>query len=130
MNLKIISLESFKKDAKELFKKNKKLPIDLKKLNDILQENPKSGIELSSDLYKIRLENSSSKVGKSGGFRVIYYYIDKNEKLYLLKIYSKTEIPNIKEEVLIKILNEQMSWNSGDSILNTDTEPWTLQNSS
>lgn len=109
MNLKIISLESFKKDAKELFKKNKKLPIDLKKLNDILQENPKSGIELSSDLYKIRLEYSSSKVGKSGGFRVIYYYIDKNEKLYLLKIYSKTEVPNIKEEVLIKILNEQMS---------------------
>ena len=109
MNLKIISLESFKKDAKELFKKNKKLPIDLKKLNDILQENLKSGIELSSDLYKIRLENSSSKVGKSGGFRVIYYYIDKNENLYLLKIYSKTEIPNIKEEVLIKILNEQMS---------------------
>ena len=109
MNLKIISLESFKKDAKELFKKNKKLPIDLKKLNDILQENPKSVIELSSDLYKIRLENSCSKVGKSGGFRVIYYYIDKNEKLYLLKIYSKTEVPNIKEEVLIKILNEQMS---------------------
>ena len=30
-------------------------------------------------------------------------------KLYLLKIYSKTEVPNIKEEVLIKILNEQMS---------------------
>ena len=86
MNLKIISLESFKKDAKKLYKKNKKLPIDLKKLNDILEENPKSGIELSSDLYKIRLENSSSKVGKSGGFRVIYYYIDKNEKLYLLKI--------------------------------------------
>lgn len=130
MNLKIISLESFKKDAKKLYKKNKKLPIDLKKLNDILEENPKSGIELSSDLYKIRLENSSSKVGKSGGFRVIYYYIDKNENLYLLKIYSKTEISNIKEEVLIKILNEQMSWNSGDSILNTDTESWTLQNSS
>ena len=64
---------------------------------------------LSSDLYKIRLENSSSKVGKSGGFRVIYYYIDENANLYLLKIYSKTEISNIKEEVLIKILNEQMS---------------------
>ena len=46
MNLKIISLESFKKDAKELFKKNKKLPIDLKKLIYILKENPKSGIEI------------------------------------------------------------------------------------
>ena len=109
MNLKIISLESFKKDAKKLYKKNKKLPLDLKTLNKVLNENPKTGIELSSNLYKIRLENSSSKVGKSGGFRVIYYYIDENENLYLLKIYSKTETPNIKEEILIKILNEQMS---------------------
>ncbi|APW66874.1 hypothetical protein LPB137_13890 [Poseidonibacter parvus] len=109
MNLKIISLESFKKDVKKLYKKNKKLPSDLKTLNEVLNENPKAGIELTSDLYKIRLENSSSKVGKSGVFRIIYYYIDKDENLYLLKIYSKTETPNIKEEVLIKILNEQMS---------------------
>jgi len=109
MNLKIISLESFKKDAKKLYKKNKKLPSDLKTLNEVINENPKAGIELTSDLYKIRLENSSSKVGKSGGFRIIYYYIDKDENLYLLKIYSKTQTPNIKEEVLIKILNEQIN---------------------
>lgn len=108
MNLKIISLDSFKKDAKKIYKKNKKLPIDLKTLNDTLNENPKAGIELSSDLYKIRLENSSSNTGKSGGFRIIYYYLDNNENLYLLKIYSKTETPNIKEEVLVKILKEQL----------------------
>ena len=105
MNLKIISLESFKKDAKELFKKNKKLPIDLKKLNDILQENPKSGIELSSDLYKIRLENSSSKVGKSGGFRVIIYKQIEN-KIVLISIYSKTEKENLSDEELTKLLKE------------------------
>lgn len=107
MNLKIISLESFKKDVKKLYKKNKKLPQDLKKLNEVLFSNPKAGIELSSSLYKMRLENSSSNTGKSGGFRVIYYYIDEDENLYLLKMYSKTEIENIKEEVLIKILNSQ-----------------------
>ncbi len=109
MNLKIISLESFKKDVKKLYKKNKKLPQDLKTLNHILSENPKVGIELSSKLYKMRLENSSSKSGKSGGFRVIYYYIDEDENIYLLKIYSKTEIANIKEETLIKILEQQIS---------------------
>jgi mRNA-degrading endonuclease RelE of RelBE toxin-antitoxin system len=109
MNLKIISLESFKKDVKKLYKKNKKLPQDLKTLNQILSENPKVGIELSSKLYKMRLENSSSKSGKSGGFRVIYYYIDEDENIYLLKIYSKTEISNIKEEMLIKILEQQIS---------------------
>ncbi len=109
MNLKIISLDSFKKDVKQLYKKNKKLLSDLISLNDILNVNPKAGIVLSNNLFKIRLENSSSKIGKSGGFRVIYYYLDKNENVYLLKIYSKTKIPNIKEEVLIKILKEQIS---------------------
>ncbi len=108
MNLKIISLESFKKDVKRLYKKNKKLPQDLKTLNEKLLENPKIGIELSSKLFKMRLENSSSKTGKSGGFRVIYYYLDEDENIYLLKIYSKTEIENIKEEVLISILNSQI----------------------
>ena len=109
MNLKIISLESFKKDVKKLYKKNKKLPQDLKSLNDTLSENPKIGIELSSGLFKMRLENSSSNIGKSGGFRVIYYYLDEEENLYLLKIYSKTEIENIKEEVLVKILKSQLN---------------------
>lgn len=108
MNLKIISLESFVKDVKKLYKKNKKLPQDLKTLNETLLENPKVGIELSSKLYKMRLENSSSNIGKSGGFRVIYYYLDEEENIYLLKIYSKTEIENIKEEVLIGILNSQI----------------------
>ena len=109
MNLKIISLESFKKDVKKLYKKNKKLPQDLKILNEILLENPKTGIELSAKLFKIRLENSSSNSGKSGGFRVIYYYLDEEENIYLLKIYSKTEIENVKEEVLIKILKSQLN---------------------
>ncbi len=108
MNLKIISLESFVKDVKKLYKKNRKLPQDLKTLNKTLLENPKVGIELSSKLYKMRLENSSSNVGKSGGFRVIYYYLDEEENLYLLKIYSKTEIENIKEEILIKLLKSQL----------------------
>lgn len=108
MNLKIISLESFKKDVKKLYKKNKKPPEDLKKLNQELLNNPKIGIELSSRLYKVRLENSSTNSGKSGGFRIIYYYINENENIYLLKMYSKTEITNIKDEILIKLLKEQL----------------------
>lgn len=108
MNLKIISLESFKKDVKKLYKKNKKLPEDLKALNQSLIENPKVGIELSSKLYKMRLENSSSNSGKSGGFRIIYYYVDEAENVYLLKMYSKTDIANIKDEILIKLLEQQL----------------------
>ena len=104
MNLKIISLESFGRDVKRLYKKYKKLPKDLKELQSLLQEDPRSGIELGNGCYKIRWANSSVPTGKSGGFRVIYYYLDEDNHLYLMAMYSKSELENIKEEKLIEIL--------------------------
>jgi mRNA-degrading endonuclease RelE of RelBE toxin-antitoxin system len=105
MNLKIVSLESFKREIKKLFKKYKKLPQDLKTLQKELLKNPKSGVELGNSCYKIRLANSSIPTGKSGGFRVIYYYLDEYNNIYLLSIYSKTELKNISDERLSEILN-------------------------
>jgi mRNA-degrading endonuclease RelE of RelBE toxin-antitoxin system len=104
MNLKIVSLENFSKDVKKLFKKYKNISKDLKKLQDTLLKDPKSGIELGENLYKIRLVNSSIPTGKSGGFRVVYYYIDQQENIYLLTIYSKRELENISDERLAEIL--------------------------
>ena len=104
MNLKIISLESFSKDIKRLHKKYKQIAKDLKELQDILKDNPKSGIELGGNCYKIRLPNSSIPTGKSGGFRVIYYHIDEENNLYLMAIYSKTDIQNISDERIAEIL--------------------------
>ena len=59
-------------------------------------------------VYKVRVANSSINVGKSNGFRVIYYLATK-EKIYLVTIYSKKdkgrsgEIPNDKQiELLVK----------------------------
>ena len=104
MTLKIISLDSFSKEVKKLSKKYKLLSTDLKELLKILKENPKAGIELGSNCYKIRLSNSSIPTGKSGGFRVIYYYIDNKNNLYLMSMYSKTELENISDEKLLNIL--------------------------
>jgi len=106
MNLKIKTLSCFDKDVKRLFKKYKQLPNDLKVLNKELLENPKSGIELGSRCYKIRLANSSIPTGKSGGFRIIYYHIDTNENLYLMSMYSKNELENIDDKVILQILKE------------------------
>jgi mRNA-degrading endonuclease RelE of RelBE toxin-antitoxin system len=104
MSLNIITLECFAKEVKKLYKKYKKLPDDLRALQGTLQENPKAGIELEEGCYKIRLANSSARTGKSGGFRVIYYYLDAHDNLYLLSIYSKTEIENISDDMLLEIL--------------------------
>jgi len=106
MNLNIKTLSCFDKDVKRLFKKYKQLPNDLKVLNKELLENPKSGIELGNRCYKIRLANSSIPTGKSGGFRIIYYHIDTNENLYLMSMYSKNELENIDDKIILQILKE------------------------
>lgn len=106
MNLNIKTLSCFDKDVKKLFKKYKQLPRDLKVLKEELSQNPKSGIELGNGCYKIRLANSSIPTGKSGGFRVIYYYIDEDNNLYLMSIYSKNELENIDDKIILQILKE------------------------
>lgn len=106
MNLNIKTLSSFDKDVKRLYKNYKKLPSDLKTLKEELLQNPKSGIELGNKCYKIRLANSSVPTGKSGGFRIIYYYLDDDLNLYLMSIYSKSELENIDDKVILNILQE------------------------
>jgi mRNA-degrading endonuclease RelE of RelBE toxin-antitoxin system len=104
MNLKIISLGSFAKDVKKLYKKYKGIVKDLQKLEDELQKDPKCGIHLGNSCYKIRLKNSSIPTGKSGGFRVIYYYVDEEKNLYLMAMYSKSELENVSDEKILNIL--------------------------
>lgn len=104
MSLNIHALEPFVKEAKRLHKKYKNLPNDLKELRTTLTENPKAGIELSRHCYKILLANSSIPTGKSGGFRIVYYYLGADDNLYLMSIYSKTEMENISEERLVEIM--------------------------
>jgi len=106
MNLTIVSLESFSKDVKRLYKKYKNISHDLKKLQEALYENPKSGIELGAGCYKIRIANSSASTGKSGGFRVLYYYVDSQENIYLMAMYSKSELENISDDRLVDILKK------------------------
>jgi len=108
MNLKIKTLSCFDKDVKKLFKKYKQLLADLKVLKQELLENPKSGIELGNSCYKIRLANSSIPTGKSGGFRIIYYYIDTKDNLYLMSMYSKSELENIDDKIILQILKENV----------------------
>ena len=54
-------------------------------------------------VYKVRIANTSANVGKSNGFRLIYYLAIEDE-IYLLTIYSKKDderIPNDEQIALI-----------------------------
>ena len=60
-------------------------------------------------VYKVRIANSSANVGKSHGFRLLYYVAIADE-IYLLAIYSKKDdirvVSDKQIEQLIKILLE------------------------
>ena len=98
--IEIRFLENFHKKFKKLHKKNRKLLDDIKKLEKELKANPTTGISLGHSMYKIRMANSSRNIGKSGGFRVITYFIDENDVVYLVEIYDKSAIESISVDEL------------------------------
>jgi len=106
MNYKILTIPEFDKNIKQLNKKYKNIKHDITRLIKELTNNKRLGIHIVNNCYKIRLANSSISTGKSGGFRVITYYIDKNKNIYLLSIYSKSDLENITEQKIKELLKE------------------------
>jgi mRNA-degrading endonuclease RelE of RelBE toxin-antitoxin system len=62
-------------------------------IQNILLENPLIGdvIPGTSGARKARVSNPARGKGKRGGFRFIYVYLERNERIYLIDIYSKHE---------------------------------------
>jgi len=58
----------------------------------------------SGGVRKIRW--SISGKGKSGGVRVIYYFKRRENEIWLLTIYSKSEVENIPAHILHQIAKE------------------------
>jgi len=107
MNYKIETIPRFEKDVKTLKKKFPKIKNDLEKFINELALNPELGTNLGDNIFKVRVSNSSIPTGKSGGFRVITYY-KKDDILYLVTIYSKTEQDTILTERLRKIVRDEV----------------------
>ncbi len=106
--IEIFYTQRFQKDLKRLYKKNKQIRQDIDGLVETLRENPRLGTSLGNNLFKIRVKDSSSGKGKSGGYRVITYFLTKNEWLYLMTMYSKTERATISEQE-IKVILDSLS---------------------
>ena len=99
----------FKREYKRLSKKYISLDEDMKELIKELQENPMLGTSLGSNAFKIRLAISSKNKGKSGGARIITYFITEENEVFLLSIYDKSEQENISDKAikaLIKTVSE------------------------
>ena len=106
MNYKVIPTPEFIKNIKALKKRYKSVKRDVLSLAEELENNPTLGTELGNNTYKIRLKNSDNNKGKSAGYRVITYYINKNQEVFLVTIYSKTDKENILDAELKELIAE------------------------
>ena|SRR3990167_4177129 len=95
MKINIILTRKFEKELNKLIKSNKLLMQDYKEFKEEISKFPEKGdiIPNTSGVRKIRIKSASS--GKSGGFRICYYYLTKDKELFLILIYPK----NIQEDL-------------------------------
>lgn len=106
MSFEIRLSENFKKEAKRLSKKYPSIKNEIGFLAKELSENPKIGISLGNDVYKIRLSIKSKGKGKSGGARVITFVKTDIETVMLLSIYSKGERATLTDSEIKNLLKD------------------------
>lgn len=70
-----------------------------------LENNPKQGIYIGHNCYKIRFAIKSKGKGKSGGARIITHVFLSGNTVYMLTIYDKSEQVNISDKELKELLN-------------------------
>jgi mRNA-degrading endonuclease RelE of RelBE toxin-antitoxin system len=96
----------FKRNLRQLAKKYRRIKTDIQPLLTDLEAGKTPGDQipgLDVVIYKVRVRNSDSAKGKSGGYRIIYQKIT-NLTAILITIYSKTEQADISLEEIRTII--------------------------
>ncbi|MCL2095273.1 MAG: hypothetical protein FWH10_00040 [Oscillospiraceae bacterium] len=108
--VKIFEMEyepDFEKNLNRLVKKKKfsSLPGQIRKLEKSFERGEFEGDRMTHrdfptphDVYKLRLPNPDTNVGKSNGYRVIYTVVTEFKLVVFLTIYYKKEMENVSDE--------------------------------
>ena len=112
MNVEVLLGNEFKRQFKRLLKKYPSLTNDFIVFKQSLVDNPFQGVDMGSNIRKLRMAISSKGKGKSGGARIITFNVIQHEdefvEITLLTIYDKNEISNVNDKYikwLVAILN-------------------------
>ena len=108
----IIATKQFDKDIKTYKRKFKNVQEDVNEIVKELKEGNLVGdivpnIKMKDDnnnVIKVRVANSDAHVGKSNGYRLIYYAEKSNGTVYLLTIYYKKEKNNISNKEIQELI--------------------------
>lgn len=105
MNYTVIPTKKFESEFKRHNKKHKGLEREVSTITDELKKGhfrgdiiPGLKLPNNDKVFKVRFGSKQSKLGKSGGFRLLYYVITQDKNIYLITMYSKSDkitIPHI-----------------------------------
>jgi|BarGraNGADG00212_2_1021979.scaffolds.fasta_scaffold167642_2 mRNA-degrading endonuclease RelE of RelBE toxin-antitoxin system len=104
MSFNVISISVFERQTKRLVKKYPSLKKEIQELIKELKEVPEKGTSIGHNSYKIRIAIASKGKGKSGGARIITHVIFKNDTVYLLSIYDKSDIANLTDKEILELI--------------------------
>jgi hypothetical protein len=89
MRTAVVELAEFIRKAKAVLSDDER-----EALIDVLSQTPDAGISLGGGVRKLRFARTGG--GKSGGYRVIYYYAAKVDgPVFLITVFAKNEKSNL-----------------------------------
>lgn len=114
MLYQVIPTPHFQKDVKNYRKRFKNVTKDLDKiigklaLGDLVGDKVKNVkvVDANGQAFKVRVANSDTHTGKSNGYRVIYYAVKEDGKIFLLTVYYKKDKENITAKEIEQIVKE------------------------
>lgn len=106
MSYNVFVVPQFKKELKKLAKKYPSIKNDFTAFIKTIELNPKQGISLGNNCYKVRIAIQSKGKGKRGGARIITHFLVDKATVFLLSIYDKSSKNNLSKQELIELLKD------------------------
>jgi mRNA-degrading endonuclease RelE of RelBE toxin-antitoxin system len=106
----------FRKQLRKLEKRYRKIKSDLEPILIQIQMGEIVGdrlTDIGAEVFKVRIRNSDTNRGKSGGYRVIYW-LKLPEYVVLLDIYSKSDRDDVEVIAIQNIITEYELQNDDD----------------
>jgi hypothetical protein len=105
--MEIKATKIFIRCVKPLAKRYRSFRNDYAKILDELEKNPQLGIDLGDGFRKVRMAIASKGKGKSGGARIITLnLVKRNDCLYLIYAYDKSDTDNVSFDVIKRFVSE------------------------
>jgi mRNA-degrading endonuclease RelE of RelBE toxin-antitoxin system len=113
MTYEVIPTPQFQNDIKFYKRKKKyhKITDDIKGIIESLEKGEFVGVKIEDlrlpedeSVYKVRAANADLRVGKSGGYRLVYYVIKDDKEVFLLTIFSKKDKVDVTDAEIRELI--------------------------